>query len=111
MEMSATASSTESLSVGAPAALVMESLRRLELEAGKGAARPLPRLSARQLEVLTLLCEGMPNKIICRQLNIANGTVKAHVGIILRELGVSTRLQAVIAAQRCGLVGGAVTGR
>jgi hypothetical protein len=54
--------------------------------------------------VLYLLCEGLPNKLICRQLNIASGTVKVHIGVILRELGVSSRLQAVVAAQRCGLL-------
>jgi DNA-binding CsgD family transcriptional regulator len=62
-------------------------------------------LTPRQLEVLSLLCEGLPNKLICRQLNIATGTVKVHIGIILKELGVSSRLQAVVAAQRCGLAG------
>ena len=62
-------------------------------------------LSPRQLEVLTLLCEGLPNKLICRKLNIAAGTVKVHISVILRELGVSSRLQAVVAAQRWGLFG------
>ena len=62
------------------------------------------RLTPRQLEVLELLCEGLPNKLISRRLNIAAGTVKVHIASILRELGVSSRLQAVVAAQRCGLV-------
>src|SRR6185436_19783566 len=66
---------------------------------------PPVHLTPRQLEVLSLLCEGLPNKLICRQLKIATGTVKVHVGIILKELGVSSRLQAVVAAQRCGLAG------
>ena len=61
-------------------------------------------LTPRQVEVLYLLCEGLPNKLICRQLNIATGTVKVHIGVILRELGVTSRLQAVVAAQRCGLL-------
>jgi DNA-binding CsgD family transcriptional regulator len=62
------------------------------------------RLTPRQLEVLALLCEGLPNKLICRQLSISAGTVKAHISGILRELGVASRLQAVVAARRCGLV-------
>lgn len=66
---------------------------------------PSVHLTPRQLEVLSLLCEGLPNKLICRQLNISTGTVKVHIGCILRELGVSSRLQAVVAAQRCGLFG------
>jgi DNA-binding NarL/FixJ family response regulator len=61
-------------------------------------------LTPRQLEVLALLCEGLPNKLICRRLNIAPGTVKVHIGVILRELGAASRLQAVLTARRCGLV-------
>ena len=60
-------------------------------------------LTPRQLEVLSLLCEGLPNKLICRQLKIATGTVKVHISVILRELGVASRLQAVVAASRRGL--------
>lgn len=60
-------------------------------------------LTPRQLEVLALLCEGLPNKLICRRLNISAGTVKAHLSSILRELGVGSRLQAVVWARRCGL--------
>jgi DNA-binding CsgD family transcriptional regulator len=63
-----------------------------------------PHLTPRQLEVLSLLCEGLPNKLICRRLNIATGTVKVHISCILRELGVTSRLQAVVAARRCGLL-------
>jgi DNA-binding CsgD family transcriptional regulator len=63
------------------------------------------RLTPRQLEVLALLCEGLPNKLICRRLSISAGTVKAHISSILRELGVASRLQAVVAARRSGLIG------
>jgi DNA-binding CsgD family transcriptional regulator len=61
-------------------------------------------LTPRQLEVLALLCEGLPNKLICRRLNIATGTVKIHISCILRELGVTSRLQAALFARRCGLL-------
>ena len=57
----------------------------------------------RQLDVLFLLCEGLPNKRIGSRLDISPGTVKVHVGQILRKLGVSSRLQAVLAARRGGL--------
>lgn len=56
-------------------------------------------LTPRQRDVLALLCEGLPNKLICRRLNISPGTVKAHISSILRELGVSSRLQAVVTAR------------
>jgi DNA-binding NarL/FixJ family response regulator len=61
------------------------------------------RLTPRQVEVLALLCEGLPNKLICRRLNISPETVKAHISSVLRELGVSSRLQAVVFATRGGL--------
>ena len=63
--------------------------------------RPAPpaRLTPRQMEVLALLCEGLPNKLICRALNIAAGTVKVHISGIFRELGVTSRLQAVVVSQ------------
>jgi len=57
----------------------------------------------RQLDVLYLLCEGLPNKRIGSRLDISPGTVKVHVGEILRKLGVTSRLQAVVAARRNGL--------
>ena len=63
-----------------------------------------PRLTPRQVDVLALLCQGLPNKLICRQLNISPGTVKAHISSILREFGVGSRLQAVIVARRLNLV-------
>lgn len=66
---------------------------------------PTAHLTPRQLEVLSLLCEGLPNKLICRRLNISTGTVKIHISCILRELGVTSRLQAVVSAHRCGLLG------
>ncbi|MFT3800563.1 MAG: response regulator transcription factor [Burkholderiaceae bacterium] len=60
-------------------------------------------LSERQREVLGLLVKGLPNKLIARRLNIAESTVKLHVGALLRVLGVSNRTHAVIEASRLGL--------
>lgn len=62
------------------------------------------RLTAREAEVLALLCEGLPNKMIARRLRISAGTVKVHVSNILRAMDVSTRLQAVVLARRWQLV-------
>jgi DNA-binding NarL/FixJ family response regulator len=69
------------------------------------AAEPHPealtiRLTPREREVLSLLCQGLSNKAISRRLDIAVATVKVHVGNILRALDVSTRLEAVLLA-RC----------
>ena len=62
-------------------------------------------LTERQLAVLGLLCEGLSNKLICRRLNIASGTVKCHITSIFRALNVSSRVQAFVVAQRLGLIG------
>ena len=66
-------------------------------------AAVLQQLTPRQFDVLLLLCEGMPNKQIGRQLNIASATVKIHVANILRTLNVASRLQAVVVAISLGL--------
>lgn len=60
-------------------------------------------LTDRQAQVLALILEGKPNKLICRELSLAEGTVKIHVAAILRALNVGTRTQAVIEAARLGL--------
>lgn len=64
----------------------------------------VPRLTPREIEVLGLLCEGLPNKLIGRRLDISAATVKCHISRILSALGVASRLQAVVAAARFGLV-------
>ena len=61
-------------------------------------------LTARQLDVLALLVAGRSNKQICRELGLAEGTVKSHLAAIFRALDVSTRVQAVIAAGKLGLI-------
>lgn len=65
----------------------------------KQSNRTIDVLTPRQLAVLDLLAEGKANKIIAYELDISEITVKAHVSAILRKLGVSNRLQAVISAK------------
>ncbi len=60
-------------------------------------------LTSRQVEVLKLILQGLPNKIICKRLALAEGTVKVHVAGVLRTLGVHNRTQAVVAANELGL--------
>jgi len=67
--------------------------------AAEEGAKTALALTPRQLMVLDLLAEGKANKVIAYELNISEITVKAHVSAILRKLGVSNRLQAVIAAK------------
>jgi DNA-binding NarL/FixJ family response regulator len=57
-------------------------------------------LTPRQTEVLALLLQGLPNKLIARQLNVSVETVKDHVAAVLRALNVSSRTQAVLAVSQ-----------
>jgi DNA-binding NarL/FixJ family response regulator len=64
---------------------------------------PALGLSPRQLDVLRLLIEGRSNKLIQRELDLAESTVKTHLQAIFRRLEVNSRTQAVIVAARLGL--------
>ena len=63
-----------------------------------------PELTARQEEVLHLIAEGMSNQEIADRLRIVEGTVKAHVKVILSKLGARDRTQAISVALQRGLV-------
>jgi len=67
------------------------------------AADPDP-LTARELDVLALLAEGLPNKAIATSLAISDQTVKFHVASIIGKLGAANRTDAVRRAVRRGLV-------
>lgn len=58
----------------------------------------LPRLTDKQLDVLSCMSQGMSNKQIARELTIAETTVKTHVSAILRKLGASSRVHAIVIA-------------
>ncbi|MBI3575280.1 MAG: response regulator transcription factor [Gammaproteobacteria bacterium] len=60
-------------------------------------------LTERQLDVLALMTQGKSNKQICRDLGLAEATVKIHVTAILRTLKVRSRTEAVVAINRLGL--------
>ena len=61
-------------------------------------------LTPRELEVLRLMAEGLPNKTIAARLEISEHTVKFHVNTILGKLGVASRTEAVVRATRLGLI-------
>ena len=66
---------------------------------------PLPeRLTAREMEVLQLLSEGLPNKVIAQKLGVSEHTVKFHVNAIMGKLGAQSRTEAVVRATRLGLI-------
>lgn len=75
--------------------------RPVQVQAGTaGAAVSVAGLTPRQNEVLGKLLQGLPNKLIARELNLSVETVKDHVAAVLRVLNVSTRTQAVLAVSR-----------
>jgi DNA-binding NarL/FixJ family response regulator len=61
-------------------------------------------LTPREVEVLELLAEGMPNKAIAERLHISDQTVKFHVASISGKLGAANRTDAVRRAVRRGLI-------
>ena len=72
--------------------------------------QPLPSrkattlLSVRQLQILHLLVDGLENKLIAHQIRVSEGTVKNHIRLLLRKLGVRNRTQAVRRARELGIV-------
>lgn len=82
---------------------ISESLDDLVTEEDQKFAAALASLTPQQFRVLTMLTEGLLNKQIAYELSVSEATIKAHVTAILRKLGVHSRTQAVIAAQRLGV--------
>jgi len=66
-------------------------------------SEPAEPLTPREREVLALIARGLSNKLIARELGIAEKTVKTHVGHVLAKLGATDRTQAAVIAVRTGL--------
>lgn len=69
-------------------------------------AERVSTLTEREQQVLVLVAEGLSNADVGARLYLGAGTVKDHVSAILRKLGVTSRVQAALAAQRAGLLDG-----
>lgn len=65
-----------------------------------------PALTPRRREVLVLLAEGVPAKLIAARLGLAEATVRNHIRGLLAALGVHSQLEAVAVARRRGLLDG-----
>lgn len=61
-------------------------------------------LTARQRQVFKLIVQGRPNKLIARDLGVSESTVKAHVKPILKALNVTSRVGAILAVGRQGIL-------
>jgi DNA-binding NarL/FixJ family response regulator len=70
------------------------------LVAARAEQQSVPELTPREREVLALLADGLPNKLIARRLEISEKTVKAHLTNIFHRIGVTDRTQAALWAQR-----------
>jgi DNA-binding NarL/FixJ family response regulator len=73
------------------------------LLSARRASAPATELSDREREVLAMVAEGLPNKLIARQLGISEKTVKAHLTSVYRQIGVTDRTQAALWARRQGV--------
>ena len=62
-----------------------------------------PALTGRESDVLGLIAEGCTNKMIARELNISDGTVKGHVKHLLKKLGFKSRVEAAVWATQNGM--------
>lgn len=82
---------------------VTRDLARARVTAIDGVALDFLGLTQRQSEVMLLLAQGKPNKLICRDLRLSEGTVKVHVSAILRALNVHSRSQVIVELARRGI--------
>ncbi|HYP38808.1 MAG TPA: response regulator transcription factor [Chloroflexia bacterium] len=87
-----------------PLAIANQALaQRSTVQAVVGESLPEP-LTGRERDVLSLISQGLPNKLIARQLSISEHTVKFHVSSIYTKLGASSRTDAVSKGARLGLI-------
>jgi DNA-binding CsgD family transcriptional regulator/tetratricopeptide (TPR) repeat protein len=96
------------LGARATEALVRTRLKALGVKAVPRGPRPSTRnapagLTAREQEVLALLCEGLPDRDISRRLFISERTVHHHVSAVLSKIGVASRMAAAREAARMGI--------
>lgn len=88
--------------VAACRGLVVVAPRFADVVHGGGTEDAGPALTPREQEVLALVAEGLPNKLIADRLGVSDNTAKFHVASLLRKLGAHSRTEAVIKAARLG---------
>lgn len=98
--------SSDSREVARALALILRGgvyLPPVALSTARGRAPPSPALTPRQRDVLLKLIQGKPNKVIARELEISDATVKTHVAALLQALDVDNRTQVVYTVARLGI--------
>lgn len=74
-----------------------------EVHGHVASVKPVAGLTPRQMEVLRCVIQGKPNKVIARELGVAESTVKVHLSSVLRAFGARNRTEAVYGAAKMGL--------
>ncbi len=93
-------------SVWAPRKVLANLIDSARPVTAKKAVDEVPKITAREAEVLSLLVAGRPNREIARELRIDEGTVKAHVGRLMRKMGVENRIALTMLVVERNLLGG-----
>ena len=75
-----------------------------EIQGSGGALNPFTELTERELDVLRMIAEGLPNSEIAARLVVSENTVKGHVSNILSKLHLADRTQAAVYAWKEGIV-------
>ncbi|WP_017301306.1 helix-turn-helix transcriptional regulator [Nodosilinea nodulosa] len=84
---------------------ILDGLLSFNTALGRGSSPEQPEgLTPREVEVLTMLAEGLSNKAIARRLHLSEHTIKYHTSAIFAKLNVSSRTEAAIAGARAGLI-------
>jgi DNA-binding NarL/FixJ family response regulator len=109
-----TLAAAEAADIGADAILIAQGVglkpdatygrQQRDTKFGEPDEAPQEPLTAREIQVLELLAEGLPNKAMAARLQISDQTVKFHVASISGKLGAANRTDAVRRAVRRGLI-------
>ena len=84
--------------------MIQDLARHVHVEHPDSAPEAFDELTAREIEILRMLADGLGNKQIASQLGISEHTVKFHISSILDKLGASSRTEAVTSGIRMGLI-------
>ena len=107
LSVNASPAEIEAALASAAAGLIVLQLSAWQMLAAENKPKPIALeepLSPRELEVLSMLAEGLSNKLIAHRLGISEHTVKFHVTSIMAKLGAGSRTDAVMQGMRRGLV-------